>query len=164
MNFTCAYLNEHAGWHEVVDEAERLGFDPEWDKDDGSPEWGDFCEWAAIDYLRSRNIIVRDDRDAPFLKARIVWTDAFDKFGNNDGDDPAAYFYSQSVADVIQELGYQCVLSSCFHNRFICSITAPDGEELCAGTVGYDDPRTFLPTDILRHLDSTQWDVSWTQL
>lgn len=84
------------------------------------------------------------------------WTEAFAKFGNADGDDPDAESNTERVADVIRELGYVCDVWGGGHNVMIVDITTAGGEDILAGAqVGYDDPRRYLPQDILDHLRKT---------
>ena len=81
------------------------------------------------------------------------WEEAFDKFGFSDGD---GQVMTHVVVDVLRAAGY--VVSSepwGLHNTTICSIKR-DGTELIPfdnATYGYDDPRKYLPTHIVRLLD-----------
>jgi len=81
------------------------------------------------------------------------WTEAFAKFGNADGDDPDAEANTEQVADTIRELGYVCEVWGGPHNVMIVSIIDADGVDILAkADVGSEDPRRYLPQDILDHL------------
>ncbi len=78
------------------------------------------------------------------------WTEAFDKFGFNDGDGQVETY---QVEAVLTEAGYEVELSEWgLHNTVISSIEK-DGAELIPATAGYDDPREYLPKRIIRLLD-----------
>lgn len=80
------------------------------------------------------------------------WEEAFDKFGFEDGDglvmtDPVADFLrSTGLSVTVQQYG--------FHNLVITDIER-DGRSLIPETAqrGYDDPRDYLPDDIVDDLD-----------
>ena len=83
------------------------------------------------------------------------WTEAFEKFGFNEGDGQVETW---QVEHELVEAGYD-VIVECWgmHNDVIISIKK-DGKELIPHnnpniTFGYDDPRTYLPEDIVRLLD-----------
>ncbi len=80
------------------------------------------------------------------------WEEAFDKFGFSDGD---GQVMTQEVINALQTAGYEATAERCgCHNITIRSIER-DGTEQIPETanVGYDDPRTYLPKDIVRLLD-----------
>ncbi len=85
------------------------------------------------------------------------WSEAFDKFGFNDGD---GQIETNQVCDVLTEAGYQVeTVEWGLHNTIIRSIRK-DGCELLptAGSpyvLGYDNPRDYLPADIIALLDAT---------
>lgn len=80
------------------------------------------------------------------------WEDAFDKFGFGDGD---GMVMTDTVADVLREAGYTVTVEPWgFHNIVIMSVKR-DKQDLVPPTavVGYDNPRHYLPTDIIDLLD-----------
>ena len=81
------------------------------------------------------------------------WDEAFDKFGFCDGD---GLIMTEAVADVLRNAGY-CVVTEPWgcHNITISSITR-DGAELIPADInaGYDDPRDYLPEEIIAALDA----------
>jgi hypothetical protein len=83
------------------------------------------------------------------------WSEAFDKFGFNDGD---CQVETEQVCDVLQNAGYAVeTVGWGLHNTIIRSIIK-DGRELMpsevsGSVVGYDDPRTYLPADVVALLD-----------
>lgn len=80
------------------------------------------------------------------------WEEAFDKFGFGDGDD---LIMTEVVADVLRRQGYTVETTLCgFHNAIIIDINR-DGVSLIPDdvTTGYDDPRQYLPEDIVALLD-----------
>ena len=80
------------------------------------------------------------------------WEEAFDKFGFTDG---ASAYLTHEVVRVLEKAGYD-VRSTAWgcHNEIITDI-AKDGRELIAPEVnrGYDDPRGYLPPDVVTLLD-----------
>ena len=83
------------------------------------------------------------------------WEEAFDKFGFGDGD---GQIETDTVETILTAAGYE-VKSDMWgmHNVVIRSIRK-DGVELMPPdasefTVGYDDPRSYLPPDIVELLD-----------
>lgn len=81
------------------------------------------------------------------------WTEAFDKFGYDDGD---GHVGTPEVVSVLESAGYRCEAHVWgLHNTVIVSITTADGHELIPeGThVGYDNPRAYLPGEIIALLD-----------
>ena len=80
------------------------------------------------------------------------WEDAFDKFGFNDGD---GQVMTADVVDVLERAGYRCETGDwLLHNTVISAITKDGSQQIPAtANVGYDDPRGYLPEDIVRLLD-----------
>lgn len=80
------------------------------------------------------------------------WNDAFDKFGFDDGD---GMVMTETVADVLRERGYEVATQPWgWHNVVITSIKKDGKEQIPeSATVGYDDPRTYLPVEIIALLD-----------
>ena len=81
------------------------------------------------------------------------WEDAFDKFGFGDGD---GMVMTATVAVALERDGYVVDRSVWgIHNEVITSITK-DGVEIIPLDridLGYDDPRDYLPEDIIALLD-----------
>jgi len=82
------------------------------------------------------------------------WTEAFDKFGFEDGD---GLVMTDAVVSVLEQNGY--VVQSQrwgFHNTVITSIQQ-NGSELIPPTavIGYDSPRNYLPLAVIELLDAT---------
>jgi len=84
------------------------------------------------------------------------WEDAFDKFGFDDGDGPVE---TSHVEHVLREAGFETA-SECFglHNTVIVSIKR-DGVEMIPFddpdvTLGYSNPRDYLPREIIALFDS----------
>jgi len=83
------------------------------------------------------------------------WREAFDKFGFGDGDGQVETY---QVEAVLRQAGYDVETQQWgLHNTVITSIRR-DGKELIGYdkpgvTVGYDDPRCYLPDDIIDLLD-----------
>lgn len=80
------------------------------------------------------------------------WEDAFDKFGFDDGD---GQVMTQTVVIALEKAGY--VVSSWhsgIHNEIVIGI-AKDGVSLISNRTncGYDDPRAYLPREIINLLD-----------
>lgn len=85
-----------------------------------------------------------------------LWEDAFLKFGFEDGDGDVR---TRHVAGELTDAGYQCVVHIWgLHNEVIASLKTKEGDELipCAGSedrFGYDDPREYLPQEVIAFLD-----------
>ncbi len=80
------------------------------------------------------------------------WADAFNKFGFDDGD---GQIETHTVEDVLENLGYRVEADGWgFHNTIITSIKK-DGIELIPNdvTLGYDNPRDYLPEKLITLLD-----------
>ncbi len=81
------------------------------------------------------------------------WTEAFDKFGFNDGD---GQVMTEHVADILRFAGYTVLVEPWgFHNVTIASIKLGGVEQIPFDhiTFGYDDSRSYLPDDIVALLD-----------
>lgn len=81
------------------------------------------------------------------------WTEAFDKFGFGDGDGQVE---TDWVLSVLQNAGYDAQAEPWgWHNVVIYSIKDKAGREQIPehANVGYDDPRTYLPAEIVTLLD-----------
>lgn len=80
------------------------------------------------------------------------WEEAFDKFGFNDGD---GLVMTSTVADALRAAGYTVKETPWgLHNVAITSIKQGEDEAIPVNTtIGYDDPREYLPTDIVDLLD-----------
>lgn len=80
------------------------------------------------------------------------WEEAFDKFGFGDGDE---LVMTEAVADALRGHGYTVTVTQWgIHNAIITDINR-DGVALIPDTVtrGYDDPRKYLPKDVVDVLD-----------
>ena len=79
------------------------------------------------------------------------WEDAFDKFGFDDGD---GQVMTDTVADTLREAGYTVSAEPWgFHNVIITSIRHGKRELIpSTATVGYDDPREYLPQATIKLL------------
>ena len=81
------------------------------------------------------------------------WQEAFDKFGFEDGD---GLVMTDVVEAVLWDAGYSVTAEPWdSHNVVISSIKDATGNELIPSTVsiGYDDPRSYLPKTIVALLD-----------
>ncbi len=86
------------------------------------------------------------------------WTEAFSKFGFNDGDE---WNGTELVADALRDAGYEVECDGWgMHNYCIQKLTSPEGVELIGKdgvpghTFGYDDARTYLPAETIALLDA----------
>ncbi len=80
------------------------------------------------------------------------WEEAFDKFGFNDGD---GLVMTGRVVAALRKGGY-CVRAQMWgmHNTVILSIRRGRRQLIPeTANVGYDDPRTYLPKEIIDLLD-----------
>lgn len=83
------------------------------------------------------------------------WTEAFCKFGFNDGDGQVE---TSEVTCVLEDAGYE-VTENCWglHNTVITSIKKDGVEQIPHDspeyTFGYDDPRDYFPDDLVKLLD-----------
>jgi hypothetical protein len=82
-----------------------------------------------------------------------TWEEAFDKFGFGDGD---GLVMTDSVARVLIDAGYTVEIQQWgFHNVIITAIKLAGVEQIPGGaTLGYDDPRGYLPAAIVALLDA----------
>lgn len=81
------------------------------------------------------------------------WTEAFDKFGFDDGDGQVV---TETVADVLRAAGYVVSVEPWgWHNVVITSIMKDGVEQIPTQGIsfGYDAPRSYLPDDIITLLD-----------
>lgn len=81
------------------------------------------------------------------------WPDAFDKFGFGDGDGQVE---TATVAMVLRSAGYDVQHDRWgMHNDAILSVRKDGVEQIPASVrLGYDDPRRYLPPDIVALLDA----------
>lgn len=82
-----------------------------------------------------------------------LWEAAFDKFGFCDGD---GQVMTATVALALMQSGYSVTTDKWgVHNTIITSITRHGIEQIPSTTrLGYDDPRDYLPADIITLLDA----------
>jgi hypothetical protein len=81
-----------------------------------------------------------------------TWEEAFDKFGFDDGD---GLVLTYRVVGALESENYDVDYDAWgMHNTIIRSIKK-DGVELIPEDIdlGYDDPRQYLPADIVQFLD-----------
>jgi hypothetical protein len=80
------------------------------------------------------------------------WDEAFYKFGFDDGD---ALIMTEAVADVLRKAGFTVETQAWgIHNVIITRIERDGTSQILEGALlGRDDPRSYLPTDILDLLD-----------
>lgn len=80
------------------------------------------------------------------------WEDAFDKFGFGDGD---GLVMTDAVAYVLRENNLAVTTTPWgLHNVIITAIARNGIALIPTGTsLGYDDPRAYLPDDIVELLD-----------
>ena len=79
------------------------------------------------------------------------WEEAFDKFGFGDGD---AMIMTHHVERAIEGLGYTVWSDSWGCHNTIITHLSKDGEDFLKDVrVGYDDPRMYLPDDLVEALD-----------
>lgn len=86
---------------------------------------------------------------------RWSWTEAFEKFGFNDGDGQVETW---QVEAVLAKAGYAVTVEDWgWHNTVIASIKHDGREQIPHDdpgvTFGYDDPRDYLPAEIVTLLD-----------
>lgn len=82
------------------------------------------------------------------------WTEAFNKFGHGDGDDPSAEARTDNVVEALRALGYET--GARFwgpHNYMIEELETPFLQEIEGISVGHDNPRDYLPKDLIEALD-----------
>lgn len=80
------------------------------------------------------------------------WTEAFDKFGFNDGD---GLMMTEVVADVLREAGLSVTVTLWGMHNVIINAISDDAASLIPrhAIIGYDDPRDYLPPHIITLLD-----------
>jgi hypothetical protein len=80
------------------------------------------------------------------------WEEAFDKFGFGDGDGPNG---TDFVASFIQSEGYTVVCDTYGLHNYLIFDVMKDGKSILPKNtdVGYDDPRKYLPSDLVEKLD-----------
>ena len=80
------------------------------------------------------------------------WEDAFDKFGFDDGD---GQVMTDTVAEALRDDAYTVAAEPWgFHNVVITSIKKGDRELIPpTAVIGYDNPRHYLPLEIIDLLD-----------
>jgi len=86
-------------------------------------------------------------------QTNLTWEDAFDKFGYDDGD---GIVLTWGVVEFLQSLGYKVEADTWgTHNCVIHTLVAPDGgrDLLEYAIVGHDDPRVYLPEELIKQLD-----------
>ena len=94
------------------------------------------------------------DLTCPDCKCRRdwCWEEAFDKFGFDDGD---GVVMTDTVANALRSAGYFVRVEPWgFHNDVITSIRRDGTDQIpdCT-TIGYDNPRDYLPEEIVDLLD-----------
>ena len=91
----------------------------------------------------------------PIIQTYWTWEEAFDKFGFEDGD---GLVMTYEVADFIKELGYEVEADGWgMHNTIITEIKKGDTIVMDGNQsydLGYDDPRGYLPKDLIEALDN----------
>jgi hypothetical protein len=77
---------------------------------------------------------------------------AFDKFGFEDGD---GLVMTEKVADALRKHGYKVeTMHWGFHNTIITDVSRDNQPLIPRQTViGYDDPRKYLPKEVIDLLD-----------
>lgn len=80
------------------------------------------------------------------------WEDAFDKFGFMDGDGQVMTYI---VRDCLEDHGYTVETTEWgLHNTVITSIQRDGIDQIYDSvTIGYDEPRDYLPEEIIKILD-----------
>ena len=83
------------------------------------------------------------------------WTEAFEKFGFGDGDGQVETY---QVVEILVDAGYDVIADDWgLHNTIIVSIKRDGCERIphdnSSVRFGYDDPRDYLPADIVAVLD-----------
>jgi hypothetical protein len=80
------------------------------------------------------------------------WEEAFCKFGFLDGD---GQIETQNIADALTEAGYEVIIQEWgMHNTIITHIKKFELEQIPDDVkLGYDNPREYLPAEIVELLD-----------
>ena len=89
----------------------------------------------------------------PTITIQWSWTEAFDKFGFEDGN---GLIETDTVAAVLTLAGYVvCTTSWGSHNYIIASIKHDGVEQIPLDSIrlGYDCPHNYLPATIIKLLD-----------
>ena len=89
----------------------------------------------------------------PTITIQWSWTEAFDKFGFEDGNGQAQTY---AVANVLEDAGYHVEYETWgMHNDVIVSIKHDNVEQIPLDSIrlGYDCPRDYLPATIIKQLD-----------
>lgn len=81
------------------------------------------------------------------------WEDAFSKFGFGDGDGDN---HTDEVAEFLQtKFGFECETDTWGMHNYMIMDVKKDGQSIQGEIqVGYADPRTWLPKDIIAALDA----------
>ena len=81
-----------------------------------------------------------------------TWEDAFDKFGFDDGD---GLVMTEVVADALRAAGYEVKVQPWGIHNVVITVISRNGTVLVPESVnvGYDDPRDYLPTELVALLD-----------
>ena len=86
------------------------------------------------------------------MKHEWSWEDAFDKFGFGDGD---GLVMTEVVADSLRGEGYDVEVQPWGMHDVVITAVSRDSVPLIPATacIGYDDPRLYLPPDLVALLD-----------
>lgn len=82
-----------------------------------------------------------------------TWEEAFDKFGFGDGDGD---IMTWTVAKALQDEGYYVEVQPWGLHNTIINVITKDGEHKIPYdniTLGYDNPREYLPKEVIEILD-----------
>ena len=82
------------------------------------------------------------------------WEDAFSKFGFDDGD----HCFTEVVVHALEAFGAEVETEQwVMHNEIITSIKIDGREQIPEDVrefhIGYDDPRDYLPKELISYLD-----------
>ncbi|MGH1378973.1 MAG: hypothetical protein ACRBB3_09155 [Alphaproteobacteria bacterium] len=85
------------------------------------------------------------------------WVEAFSKFGFNDGDGMIGTWL---VADILARKGYALNIGKWGVHNIMISSLRKNGTEFMPDAltdyrIGYDNPRTYLPSHIIELLDKS---------
>ena len=86
-----------------------------------------------------------------------TWDEAFSKFGFDDGEN--LFNGSDEVASVIEELGYKVSCGNWGNHNYLINGVLKEGTEVNLiettddYTMGYSDPRSALPSEVIKRLD-----------
>ena len=93
------------------------------------------------------------------------WTDAFMKFGFDDGD---GHVMTYEVCDVLRQAGFDTEPEKWgLHNYIVDRLICPRRGELYpyeneSIRIGYDNPRSYLPDDVIDLLDREFPEPQWS--